>query len=119
MRKALFILFSLMVVPMLHANAAPEPKMIRPTVKVEGVEGSRTPIFVKICFKAKNPDGGKVYSGCEEDTIYGNGTHRFHEIQADSFNFTARAQLNELCKRNCLVSKKFDHVPTGAIVLNF
>ena len=119
MRRASFILFSLMFVSMLHANAAPEPKMVRPTVKVEGVEGSRTPVFVKICFKAKNPDGGKVYGGCEEDTIYGNGTHTFHAIQADSFNFSARAQLNELCKRNCLVSKKFDHAPTGVIVLKF
>src|SRR5437588_11196890 len=119
MRRASFILFSLMFVPMLHAGAAPEPKMTRPTVKVQGVEGSRTPVFVKICFKARNPDGGKVYSGCEEDTIYGNRRHTFNAIQADSFSFSARAQLNELCKRNCLVSKKFAHVATGAIVLNF
>lgn len=119
MKRGWFILVALMVVSAAHAKAARDVKMIRPVVKVEGVQGSRTPVFVKICFKAKNPDGGKVYSGCEEDTIYGNGTHRFNAIQADSFSFSARAQLNELCKHNCRVSKNFDHVPTGPIPLKF
>ena len=119
MKRAAFILLALMLVPMLDANAARNSEMIRPTVKVEGVPGSGTPVFVRISWKSKNPDGGRDYTGSEEDTIYGNGTHTFYDIPKDAFTFSARAQLNELCKHNCLVSKKFDHGPTGVIVLKF
>lgn len=119
MKRAVFILFALAVTPMLTARASPEPKMIRPTVKVEGVQGSRTPIFVSISWRAKNPDGGSDWTGFEENTINGNGSLKFYDIPADAYTFTAKAQLNELCRHNCRVSQKFDHVPTGVILLKF
>lgn len=117
MKRAAFFLLALIIVPMLHANAA-RTDAVNVRVKVEGVQGSGTPVFVKISWRYKYE--GKDHSGVWEDTINGNGQYTFHQVSTIGvYQFVASASQNELCKRNCRVSQKFDRVPTTVIVLKF